>query len=96
MKTNGPHPNRKGHGWWEPWKNSLRLINTFSAHGIATLTVIGIAKVLEYVIENVEKGKKISHPNALDFVHYGDLSVVLGIIVILGYKLLKGLSKDEN
>jgi hypothetical protein len=52
--------------------------------------------VLEYVIENIEEGKKISHPNALDFVHYGDLSVVLGIIAILGYKLLKGLSKDEN
>jgi hypothetical protein len=52
--------------------------------------------VLEYVVENFEERKKISHPNVLDFVHYGDLSVVFGIIVILGYKLLKGLSKDEK
>jgi hypothetical protein len=94
----------KRHSWWEPWQHSLRLINTFAAHSTAALVIIILAGVLEYIITNIERGEKITagvrhgvmppHPNALDIIHYGDLTVLVGIVGILGYKLLKWLSTD--
>lgn len=55
-----------------------------------------MAAVLEYVIETVERGTKLSHPSALEVVHYADLAVLAGVVVILGYKLLKGFSEDDK
>jgi hypothetical protein len=50
---------------------------------------------VEFLAKYVEGGKA-SHPSAADFVHYGNLTVIGGIVTILGYQLLNGLFKDGN
>jgi hypothetical protein len=95
VKTNGSRKNGKSHEWWEPWKNSLRLINSVAADSSAALAVIIVAKVLEYAVNNIE-GKQTSHPNASDIVHYANLTVLFGVVGILGYRLLRRLYRDEN
>jgi H+/Cl- antiporter ClcA len=95
LKTNGYQKKEKNHDWWEPWKNSLRLINSVAADSSAALAVIILAKVLEYAVNNIE-GKRTSHPNASDIVHYANLAVLFGVVGILAYRLLRRLYRDEN